>query len=86
MIAMANNASKRESEARLRKLFSRTLSSAVANMGWNGNDLAKLINITNTAVYDYMAGRKLPSLHNFVLICDALECDADALLGRKVDA
>ena len=45
--------------------------------------VGKITGIPANLVAAYVAGEKLPGYTNIIKLCDALDCTADELLGRK---
>lgn len=51
--------------------------------GLNVQALAKRAGMSESAILGYEAGRRLPTSSQLAALCDALDCSADFLLGRR---
>jgi len=67
----------------VKEVFSKNLCQAVKESDLNFAKLAKRINVTKATMSMYAHAKALPSLETFLLICNALDVNADYLLGRK---
>lgn len=57
--------------------------SAIKSSGLTQTELAKKLNIYQSAVNQYLSGRALPALDTFANLCVILDLDANEILGIK---
>ena len=64
-------------------VFAERLSELIFDSKKNVRDIAKEIGIGKTTVYEYLAGRKAPTLSNLIKLADYFGCSTDYLLGLE---
>lgn len=62
-------------------IFPERLRSTRESRGFTQEQLADKSNLQTSAISHFECGRRMPSLANFVALCDALLVSADSLLG-----
>ena len=63
-------------------IFTKRLIAARSFWEMTQRDLADKSGFPPSHISHFESGRRLPSLGNFIKLCDALNCSADFLLGR----
>ena len=62
--------------------FSQTFNLVLKQYNLTRYKLHKITNIAESALYYYAKGTRHPSLENLIIICKAIGCTLDTLLGR----
>lgn len=56
------------------------LQEAIKHSGMTQTEIAKRLNIYQSAVQQYLSGRAMPALDTFANLCDVLDLDANEIL------
>lgn len=59
------------------------LQKAIKNSGLTQTEIAKRLNIYQTAVSQYLSGRSMPALDTFANLCVVLDIDPAEILGTN---
>lgn len=59
------------------------LQEAIRNSGMTQTELARKLNVYQSAVGQYLSGRAMPALDTFANLCKVLDVSADYLLGLE---
>lgn len=65
------------------KLFAERLEELIFEKGKPTRFIAKEMGIGKTALYDYLSGKKMPTLLNLIKITDYFSCSTDFILGLE---
>lgn len=55
------------------------------SLGIKQSELAELIGVSDNQISNIENGRSYPKLYNFILICNALNCNADYFLSGVIN-
>ena len=67
------------------KLFSERVDELIFDKNLKAVEFAKLCGISKSTVYEYLSGRKMPTLKNLIKIAEFFNVSTDYLLGLEKD-
>ena len=59
----------------------RNIIRAIIECGISQTELAKLLNVKQPTIAQYISGRAMPSLDTFANLCEVLDLDSNSILG-----
>lgn len=66
------------------KIFGNRIAIRRTELNIKQSELAELIDVSDNQISNIENGRSYPKMNNFMLLCDALECNADYLLAGTI--
>lgn len=63
------------------EIIRKNLIDAIKQSGKSQTEIARLLNIKQQSVAQYISGRALPALETFANLCEILDLDANEILG-----